>query len=86
MVAEKDKDGISEIYLLYNYILEDDKNASDLVLNKRFKFVFDVPKRVSNVVNTSSKKIKEYMYKICFRFGKAYFFCNIFKLLIIVLK
>ena len=35
-----------------------DKNSSDLVLNKGFKFAFDVPKRVSNVVNVSSIKNK----------------------------
>lgn len=35
-----------------------DKNSSDLVLNKGFKFAFDVPKRVSNVVNASSIKNK----------------------------
>ncbi len=35
-----------------------DKNSSDLFLNKGFKFAFDVPKRVSNVVNTSSIRNK----------------------------
>ncbi|MBO5348818.1 MAG: hypothetical protein J6A89_03235 [Clostridia bacterium] len=35
-----------------------DKNSSGLVLNKGFKFAFDVPKRVSNVVNVSSIKNK----------------------------
>jgi hypothetical protein len=35
-----------------------DKNSSDLVLNKGFKFAFDVQKRVSNVVNVSSIKNK----------------------------
>lgn len=35
-----------------------DKNSSDLVLNKGFKYAFDVPKRVSNVVNVSSIKNK----------------------------
>lgn len=28
-----------------------DKNSSDLVLKRGFKFAFDVPKRVSNIVN-----------------------------------
>lgn len=55
-----------------------DKNSSDLVLNKGFKFTFDVPKRVSNVVNTSSIKNKRYMYEICFGFGQAYFFVIFF--------
>ncbi len=36
-----------------------DKNSSDLVLKKGFKFAFDVPKRVSNVVNASSIKSKK---------------------------
>ena len=31
--AEKDKDGISEIYALSDYILEDDKNAGKKVRN-----------------------------------------------------
>jgi len=35
-----------------------DKNSSDLVLKKGFKFAFDVPKRVSNIVNASSVKSK----------------------------
>ena len=39
---------------MYRY----DKNSSDLVLKKGFKFAFDVPKRVSNIVNTSSVKSK----------------------------
>ena len=36
-----------------------DKNSSDLVLKKGFKFNLDVPKRVSNVVNASSIKSKK---------------------------
>ena len=36
-----------------------DKNSSDLVLKKGFKFACDVPKRVSNVVNASSIKSKK---------------------------
>lgn len=35
-----------------------DKNSSDLVLKRGFKFAFDVPKRVSNIVNASSVKSK----------------------------
>ena len=35
-----------------------DKNSSDLVLKKGFKFAFNVPKRVSNIVNASSVKSK----------------------------
>lgn len=30
-----------------------DKNSSDLVLKRGFKFAFDVPKRVSNVINAN---------------------------------
>ena len=30
-----------------------DKNSSDLVLKRRFKFAFDVPKRASNVINAN---------------------------------
>ena len=40
---------------MYRY----DKNSSDLVLKRGFKFAFDVPKRVSNVVNASSIKSKK---------------------------
>ena len=36
-----------------------EKNSSDLVLKKGFKFNLDVPKRVSNVVNASSIKSKK---------------------------
>ncbi len=36
-----------------------DKNSSDLVLKRGFKFAFDVPKRVSNVVNANSIKCKK---------------------------
>lgn len=36
-----------------------DKNSSDLVLKKGFKFNLDVQKRVSNVVNASSIKSKK---------------------------
>ena len=36
-----------------------DKNSSELVLKKGFKFNLDVPKRVSNVVNASSIKSKK---------------------------
>ena len=39
---------------MYRY----DKNSSDLVLKRGFKFAFDVPKRVSNIVNASSVKSK----------------------------
>ncbi len=39
---------------MYDY----DKNSSDLILKKGFKFAMDVPKRVSNVVNASSVKSK----------------------------
>lgn len=39
---------------MYRY----DKNSSDLVLKRGFKFTFDVPKRVSNIVNASSVKSK----------------------------
>ena len=35
-----------------------DKNSSNLILRKGFKFAFDVPKRVSNVVNANSIKSK----------------------------
>lgn len=35
-----------------------DKNSSDLVLKKGFQFAFNVPKRVSNIVNASSVKSK----------------------------
>ena len=35
-----------------------DKNSSNLILRKGFKFSFDVPKRVSNVVNANSIKSK----------------------------
>ena len=35
-----------------------DKNSSNLILRKGFKFAFDVPKRVSNVVNASSIRNK----------------------------
>lgn len=35
-----------------------DKNSSDLILKRGFKFAFDVPKRVSNIVNASSVKSK----------------------------
>ena len=35
-----------------------DKNSSDLVLKRGFKFAFDVPKRVSNIVNANSVKSK----------------------------
>lgn len=35
-----------------------DKNSSDLVLKRGFKFASDVPKRVSNIVNASSVKSK----------------------------
>lgn len=35
-----------------------DKNSSNLILRKGFKFAFDVPKRVSNIVNASSVKSK----------------------------
>lgn len=35
---------------MYDY----DKNSSDLVLKKGFKYAMDVPKRVSNVVNANS--------------------------------
>ena len=34
---------------MYRY----DKNSSDLVLKRGFKFAFDVPKRVSNVINAN---------------------------------
>ena len=40
-----------------------DKNSSDLVLNKGFKFAFDIPKRVNNVVNVSSIKNKRIYVK-----------------------
>lgn len=30
-----------------------DKNSSDLVLRRRFKYAFDVPKRISNVIHAS---------------------------------
>ena len=30
-----------------------DKNSSDLVLRRGFKYAFDVPKRISNVINAS---------------------------------
>ena len=35
-----------------------DKNSSDLVLKRGFKFAFDVPKRVSNVINANCIKNK----------------------------
>lgn len=35
-----------------------DTNSSDLVLKRGFKFAFDVPKRVSNIVSASSVKSK----------------------------
>ena len=39
---------------MYRY----DKNSSDLVLKRGFKFAFDVPERVSNIVNANSVKSK----------------------------
>lgn len=40
---------------MYDY----DKNSSDLILKKGYKFAMDVPKRVSNIVNASSIKSKK---------------------------
>lgn len=34
-----------------------DKNSSDLVLRKRFKYACDVPKRVSNIINTVQSRV-----------------------------
>lgn len=42
-----------------NYLLQMfkyDKHSSDLVLRKGFKYACDVPKRVSNIVNASTRK------------------------------
>ena len=37
----------------YRGMFQYDKNSSDLVLKRGFKFAFDVPKRVSNVINAN---------------------------------
>lgn len=34
-----------------------DKNSSDLVLRKGFKYACDVPKRVSNIINTVQSRV-----------------------------
>ena len=34
-----------------------DKNSSDLVLSKGFKYACDVPKRVSNIINTVQSRV-----------------------------
>jgi hypothetical protein len=34
-----------------------DKNSSDLVLRKGFKYAFDVPKRVSNIINPVQRRV-----------------------------
>ena len=59
-----------------------DKNSSDLVLKKGFKFACDVPKRVSNVVKASSIKVKKYMCEIYFENIRSvfFYFSYIFKL------
>ena len=51
-----------------------DKNSSDLFLNKGFKFAFDVPKRVSNVVNTSSIRNKRiYVWNMLWVWQSVFF-------------
>ncbi|MEE0865801.1 MAG: hypothetical protein U0L98_03250 [Clostridia bacterium] len=34
-----------------------DKHSSDLVLRKRFKYAYDVPKRVSTIINPVQRKV-----------------------------
>lgn len=34
-----------------------DKHSSDLVLRKGFKYAFDVPKRVSNIINPVQRRV-----------------------------
>ena len=62
-------------FIMFRY----DKNSSDLVLKKGFKFAFNVPKRVSNIVNASSVKSKRiYVWNVLWFVQSIFFILVIF--------